>query len=326
MNKDQVIELINQKSLLVHDYTVSPKDLSVLLCLSEKKVNLYNKYKKTRLSNFAFSQILGRLTIPVHFYKRCSDFVQCNIFNDFNRRRKNDYLFRGIGTEEDHFIRSVLSNRYTLCDDKDLFPYVFEMLEDELSDYSFTFKHDEHISELLCISNKLTALDDGVTYKAGFKIINSEVGISAIVVEPIVMFDGYYLGNTDKYSTTLDKVSISHKGQDVLNKFKNNINSYKNISQVGIAQIIEVAKETINKEEALSICKESSLSLRVQQLLEDEWSDIQSLKKVQVIKDILRSVEHLPIFQQEIVRNKISKSINLFSNWENRLQELTEME
>lgn len=147
------------------------------------------------LSDWATTQLAGKLEIPVRYFKKCPPELQAAQFNHWAKNSEANWLLRGRSAGNENIIRAVLSaDRYSKLDNE----HIVEMLKGILgtgdkTDYDVSMWHlDDGGFHLRLTFPDLTTnigkLADGTPdiHRVGLHIVNSEVGKRSVMITPLV--------------------------------------------------------------------------------------------------------------------------------------------
>lgn len=147
-----------------------------------------------QLTDHATTQVLSKLGIPVRYAKRVleerPDLV-ADHFNHWAKKEDGDVLLRMKKAGGHGVIRAVLSDRYSILDNKDVMVALHEVIK-ELPDAELLQSNlNDRITNIRIAFPELTA-EFGKTVtgekdliKVGVDIDNSEVGVSSLRVIPV---------------------------------------------------------------------------------------------------------------------------------------------
>lgn len=299
-------------------------------CATSRYIKYTTRIRKSSInlefSYSALNQILNKIKIPAIFYRKCTIDLQRNIFNHFKKSNNTNCLFRMDPRNgyEGEYVRAVLSNKYGIIDDTQLFPIVLDMLNEDKNDISYrSFKWDNSISQLSIVFNSITAKYDNRSYTAGIKITNSETGFSSVWVEPVVFLPRYNVVNRQALQSQGLDARIIHRGELNETRLQQMISRCKEISQVGILQIAESWTTEVVKDDALKFIKEvDSLPIRFHNMLEEEWKSKDTLMQAQVTERIIQLAQRLPLFQRIQAEQEAGRFIGLFNSYQQRIDDM----
>ena len=341
-----VENLLTTKRQFQHDIICKPDELlaEVTYKNEEDKLGL-TSYKLKRETNIpivftrsAISQLLTKLKIRTDFYDRCPGYLQQQIFNWFtDQYGEKEYLLRfdpGFditqeeNTSKDRNIRAVLTNRYGITDDNQLFPLVFDSLKDQNIEWR-SFRYDDKISQLYVNFPEATTVHGDQAYRGGLVITNSETGHSSTWIEPIVNAFGVQYMNRATLQSQGVRCRFVHRGAgfttEHTNELRNMILAAKDISQVGIIQMIEASQQIITKDHALAFARSiNGLPSRFLDTLEEEWEHEAEVNRAAAAQKILVAARELPLFQRIQVEQATGQLVKVFDNYQARMQGILE--
>lgn len=132
------------------------------------------------VSDLATSQMCGRLSIPVKYYRRLPNEMKAVVANhDLRRLDGQSHLLRGKG----EWIRAFLSSDYVPYNNADIVERAYELLNDAPVSIKSSVLEETHLF-VKVISEEIADPASGL--KAGVMIGNSEVGLGSVSIEPFV--------------------------------------------------------------------------------------------------------------------------------------------
>lgn len=137
------------------------------------------------LTRRAQSQLLSRLGIPVHYFDRCPSKLKWANINWFAQHGGYDREVT-VRTVQGDRARAILTQDYTPLDDMDVIPMIADILGDdevtiEQADFADDFTHMR-----ILFPRERTEARAGDIIQTGMHITNSEVGLRAVHIEPLV--------------------------------------------------------------------------------------------------------------------------------------------
>jgi hypothetical protein len=274
----------------------------------------------------AYTQLLQRLEIPSEFFYRNPFDIQRALLSYWllvNVNRK--FLIRlDIETDiakltRDPFVRAVLGPRYTTkADDYFLVPAIISSLLDlgynfrigncstntgngTWSFYTFHLA----IPALPCLG------EPGHSVQARLRIVNSEVGLSSIRIDPVVCLDSdleiapWSGGETTRF--------VHRSGLD-LNDIKDAIRRAYERVQVGMLRLAEAAPVSISQEEAVQFVESiDPLSERIEAIVLESLEKTPVITELVLAKNLLNAAKSLPLWDRMQVQAAINQRLNLFS-------------
>lgn len=273
----------------------------------------------------AWQQMLNKIRVPKQFFDRCPLSIQENIFNHFVGQYDKEFLLRCRHTEDVGLhIRAVLSDRYGIVDNHQVFPRVFEALGD--TEYAIRcFTADDYITELHLDFTDCTVTHNNQVYTAGLIVTNSETGHSSIWTEPVV--HGFGLTFADRSILKRQGVDcrIVHRGNLDMERIAASITQYRDIAQVGIVQVLEAHQEMISRDHALRFIENiQGFSKKFVGVLEANWAEVEDLSRMEVARQIMEAASELPLFQRTQVVQQASRITGIFKNYRSRMQSILE--
>lgn len=313
-----------------YDETVAPSDLHID---GDEKAQFSVHFEGTEeleasdidadFSESALGQLLNKVQVPVQFYKRCPIDLQIANFRYFNSIYEKDYLFRFNDAVKKGHVRAVLSDRYSVIDDLDLFDIIFEVLQNR-TDVSYRcLQYDDRITQLIINFNDCKGEYGGQEYTAGLSITNSETGHSSVWVEPIVHTRNCSFYNRRVLRSQGVDCRIVHRGKLASDRVRPMVEKAKEIAQVGIIQLAEAFESHITRDHALrSAAAIDALPSRFVQILEEEWAEQQEVIRAEAARRIVLFAQELPLFQRIQVEQAAGKILGLFKNYKARFSDL----
>jgi hypothetical protein len=142
--------------------------------------NGHGERESFSVSDLATSQMCGRLSIPVKYYRRLPNEMKAVVANhDLRRLDGQSHFLRGKGK----WIRAFLSSDYVPYNNAEIVETAYALLNDApLSIKSFVLEETHLFVKV--ISEEIADPASGL--KAGIMIGNSEVGLGSVSVEPFV--------------------------------------------------------------------------------------------------------------------------------------------
>ena len=297
-----------------------------------------NGYEPIEFNSSAMAQMLSKLNVRTDFYSRCPAHLQEQIFNWFAGHSKTECLLR-LDPKKDMAlpenagkpttIRAALTTLYGIVDDHELFPLIIEAIEGQNAGF-VEFRHDEKVTQMVVEFPDTEVIHEGVTYIGGLVITNSETGHSSVWVEPFVRAGSAEYVNRESLQKQGVQCRFVHRGKQphitgYVNEIKKLAERAKDISQVGITQLLQQITEAIPTEHALAIAKAvDGMPRRFLDILEEEWEDIQAVTRFNVAKRIIELAKDLPLFQRIQVEQGAGKVVKLFDGFQARMDEIME--
>jgi hypothetical protein len=306
ITREQVLETINNYSDNCHDEIVktvslfvNPPDGTYRYTSPEGGLG-----KTLSLSTHAESQLLSRLEIPVSYFRRCpSPMRSVNVNYWINQSRGKKLLLRF----HEGVVRGILSSRFTITkDDKHVFPTILSSVEEDMKLESF--EKDEEMSILrVRLPHIITQKDFSLV--AGITVVNSEVGMSSIIISPVVGYgynnDHYWLGDNIGEGVT----RIRHVGDLNEENLTEAFRKAGETAQLGIVTALEKDVNYIEKpiERVRSIVEDTTyIPNSILVVLEDEYRDMEISSELDITMSILKKVRELPAVESRLVqRTKI---------------------
>ena len=315
---DSVLDCINNIALTHYDIIVHPKDFQMLLV--DDRLQFTTNNKEIFFTSSALSQLLTKLKIPKAYFQRCPDWLKYTSIQHFNSLHKSYYLFR---MREESHVRATLSNRYGVTDDKDLFALIFDQFLDRDDIFIRSFEITDHITRLSIEFQDAKVEHNGTEYIAGLNILNSETGHSSIWIEPVVHIPGCSFPNRRLLMKQGIDCRIVHRGLDQKDRSIQLITRAKEISQIGILQLIESFNENIPVSKAVGFVQNTEVfPNRFAQILEEEWNNQTLLTKADAARRIILLAQELPLFQRIQVEQTAGAFIGLFDNYKGRFSDI----
>jgi len=286
-------------------------------------------------SRWAFTQLLNRFSIPVHFYDRSSMGLKNRIFAEHitskhvtgKRKIEKKLLYRFVPhvQDENHKVRAVLSDRYGIMDDHEVFPVVIEELQKEHTEHlRFTsFVWDDNITRLFVEFDDCRRTYQNVEHVAGVLISNSEVGQGAVWIEPIVNIPAVHFADRRSLAAQGVNLRIIHRGDFNPEKVQELVRQAREIAQVGVVQLAEAWEEGLPMAQALSYAKDiDSMPKRLYDILEEEWSKDERIAKIEAARRIMALAKSLPLFQRTPMEQAAGRMTGLFNNYRSRIEQI----
>lgn len=327
-DQQQIENVISQNAAAYRDQVVENNELNVSVHENETVYAIgFNTDKHLKFSSSALGQLLNRLRIPSLFYERCPPQLQADIINHFNNEYEKGYLFRFNEASTPNYVRAVLSDRYGIIDNTELFPLIFESLQKRDDIVYRKFECDEKITKLLLDFADCRTVFKEKSYTAGLSIINSETGHSSVWIEPTVHLSASVsLSNR----TILRKQGVNcravHRGNLSGERIAPMIEEAKEIAQVGILQTEEAYDSYISTEHALrSVTASPQCPNRWTTLLEVEWKEQKEISRAKVATRLVELAQELPLFTRIQVEQEAGKLMKLYQNYSSRMANVMQM-
>lgn len=268
-----------------------------------------------RQSEFALTrraqcQLLSRLNIPVQYFDRCPSKLK-NIQANFWAQRggyDREVMVRSV---EGNRARAILSQAYTPLDDYDVIPLIADILGDydlriEQADFTEDYTH------LRILFNRTrTEARAGDVIQTGVHISNSEVGLRAIHIEPLV----YRLVCTNGLVRPegQGKTSIRHIGNAARLKdtLSNAIEDAREGTQLLVKQFKSAIDEEINDWEALikSTATQHQLSKAQMQNALDAWLQEEDATLYGVVNAFTRAAQREETFEERYQLERVGGAL-----------------
>lgn len=335
--REQIEQTILDNRQNCFDTTVQTSTLKAEVTTSTKFRGTVENHEDTAVSfsGSAFSQLLSKIKIPGNFFNKCPNNLQEQIFNHFVDKEKQSYLLRMKPSQPKAecydeglpvHCRAVLTERYGMVDDHQLFPVIFSAVEG--SDFQAVYQQfltDENISQLYIHFPDATSEYNDMTYRSGVMVTNSETGHSSVWIEPVVYGNGINFQNRATLQKQGVKCRLVHRGSPQLTQVQEMITRARDIAQVGLLQAIEASQETVSKDYALAYTKSiDGLPRRFYYILQDEWQEQQDVARDQVARRIIQLAQELPLFQRISIEQSACAVTKVFNNFEARMLQIAE--
>lgn len=156
-----------------------------------------DEYQNAELSDFALTQLFTKTEMPVRYMKKLLKTSPGLVADQFNywssqQGREKTLLLRGIlEDDQDVYIRGVLSDKYSIMDNKDILENLIE-IADEVPDFDVVsvYNTDKKLHIRLAfpgMSMKFGTDKYGKNdvIRVGLDIQNSEIGYASLMIAPI---------------------------------------------------------------------------------------------------------------------------------------------
>lgn len=291
--------------------------------------------QKLSFSQSAMSQLLNKLRIPAEFFGRCPKELEQQIFNHFVGQEKESYFCRMNPNQDKEVLyaaggtmpcRAVLTNKYGIVDDYQLFPVVFSALDESVEQKSYRrMRTDDRITQMYIDFPDCTTTYNDVIYTAGVMITNSETGHSSVWIEPVVSSSVITYQNRAILQKQGVKCRLVHRGVPKLAEVREMIIRAKDIAQVGLLQLVEATQQTVSKDFALAYAKSiEAMPKRIFDILEEEWEEAQDLTREHIARRIIQLAAELPLFQRITVEQAACGVTKIFDNFQARMMEIAQ--
>jgi hypothetical protein len=195
MQLENILQEINNDSVKNRDFEMN---FSKLRMSNDGKLFSIDKQDKegSILSDFATTQLLTKSEMPVRYMKKLfevSPQLVAEQFNLWSSRQEEDkkVLIRGQHGKDGFFVRGVLSDKYTILDNKDVLDTLIGV-SDTVPDFQVesVFNNDKKLHVRLSFPDLFEDFGTSVEGKndiirVGLDIQNSEVGYSSLMIAPI---------------------------------------------------------------------------------------------------------------------------------------------
>lgn len=288
------------------------------------------RYKVTDFNERAIAQLSNRIGIPVGFFHTMPADLQEHVVNYQADRTDRNLLLR-FATDINglEFVRAVLSNRYGIADDSQIFPLVIQALEESGVEFEIrSFMYDAEITQMVVRFTDTKVRHGSLPISAGLMITNSEIGESSLWIEPVVLTGVIPIVRRTALRAQGVDMRILHRGEIKQQRIREAVLQMKDIAQVGIVQMMEDMHNMVTKEHALRFAKGiDALPKRIYDILEDSMEDVKEISRARVAMLIMASARKLPLFQRARVQQAASQITGVFNNYRARMADIiAEME
>jgi len=152
---------------------LTEKGSSVLSPLEDVQLSVLPKrLEDATLSIHALQQLCGRLNVPYSFLKRCPDNLQYLLVNYFIQHGGYDkeVMLRIIRENQ---LRAIMSERYTPCDDIELFPLIEPWVRETKIEWYHFDEYSTHV-RLTLASGDPKRLKEHVKYMIEEAVLDSD--------------------------------------------------------------------------------------------------------------------------------------------------------
>lgn len=318
--RESVLEATHAKAEPRYDYIHKPGKLKFEYCEWVSSWNYGREDEEEAFRIFtqsAMSQLLNRLGMSVRQYNRSPDWLKAHNFNYFSKQHDKKLKFRMNNESQ---CRAVLSESYGIIDDIILFPILFDILKDRSDLVINKFHFDDYITQLYLSLSDATGEHNGQTYTAGLLVTNSETAHSSVWIEPVVHLGQYAFLNRRSVRKQGVDCRIIHRGSIDPGRVKKMVERNSEVAQVGVVQLAELFQRHVPVSTVLSYVKNNNeLPSRWEAMLEEIWSKEETVARAEAARQILVLAEGLPLFQRIQAEQAAGGFINLFDQFEDRM-------
>lgn len=192
---ERILEEVNTNSLKNRDFETNFSKLRM-----DNKGRIFSNDKRDKepsfLTDFATTQLLTKTEMPVRYMKKLfevSPELVADQFNLWASRQEEDkkVLIRGQHGQDGFFVRGILSDKYTILDNKDVLDTLIGV-SNTVPDFNVesVFNNDKKLHVRLSFVDLEENFGTSVEGKndivrVGLDIQNSEVGYSSLMIAPI---------------------------------------------------------------------------------------------------------------------------------------------
>lgn len=323
-DQEAINNMLEHKRNVMVDQNIKAEKIECMKWGSNVLYPIKDTERELQFSDSAMGQILNRIKVPKLFYDRCPPALKEDIFNHFNAQREDDtYFVRFNKDKGEEYVRAVLSDKYGVHDDNDLFPILFDVLKDRNDVAYRIFVYDDHITQLALDFVDATGVHNDQKYTAGLVVTNSETGHSSIWVEPVVHTNTCTFYNRRSLSRQGVRCKVVHRGDVNGDRIRPMVEQAKEIAQIGVTQLAEAFTTRVKKDYALSFAKAiDAFPKRYFDILQEEWDKETDIIKAEAARRIILLAQELPLFQRIAVEQDCGKLIGLFDSYKSRFDDL----
>jgi len=286
------------------------------------------------LSSHAELQLLARLKIPAAYFHRCPGNLQHSQLKHWLHTATNkdkEMVFRMI---RPNLARAVVSQRYVAMDDLNIMPLILDTLsaKTDLHIRSFYKDNDFTLLRSLFTEMMVTSPNDSERhYWAGVEVCNSETGMSALWIAPLIRTGSR---STARAYDLVDRHGIAagtrllHINQKEPATIQIAIELALKTAQAAIAHLITLETEVVTNPSVfiLDWTKQADfLPNRLMNILAEEYEAQQEATKLAIAERILEAVKNLPVFTKRLAEAEVGRFLHLFQDTEERIQGLVEV-
>lgn len=276
------------------------------------------------LTQHAESQLLNRLGIPGTYFHKCANELRAENANYWLQRQRNKkYLVRLM----DGRVRAIFSTKFSPeLDDHKVFPIILRHLEQAQPNLEYhSFDYDNNVTILQVLFPDISTQHEDQEYIAGLHIINSEVGMSALWVKPMILIRNRIYAFELLSKSKSGSTRIIHVGDITPEDAAIAVDRAVEAVQYGIRTAIvasQAAVENPTEEIKTIIAENNFIPARLYAMLEDEYRAKQLATKLEIAQSILRACSNLPLFQKYQAEAEVGQYLNLFDDRRERLEDI----
>jgi len=338
--REQIMAYLTEFGQRCNDQTIRLGDLSQegtsnfsLSYVNPKNSMEENELFIFNLSSHAELQLLQRLKVPVSYFHRCPVNLQITQTDHWlhNTFANKEMTFRTIDGNQ---VRAALTNRYVPMDDLVIFPEILTSLAEARQDLLIrSFYKDNDFTLLRSVYTDLTVIspnDPNRHYWAGIEVRNSETGMSALWISPVirsgrtdigVAYD--FLDSNKEGGTRLLHVKPKEDRETIDNAIKTALKT----AQAAISHLIQMESVVIeNPAQELKNFAEITdhVPNRLIDILITEYEHTLQMKKLAFAEVILNAVKDLPVFSKRMAEAEVGRYLNLFEDTDERIDAILE--
>lgn len=243
-----------------------------------------SSYRSAEMTDLAFSQLCGKIGVPVQYMNRCfnvgdENLVRTNVDKWLDRYGRN-FLIR----EHAERIRAVLSSKYSIFDTPDILEVLDETID--LGDYSTKgyFLSPERF-HLRLVQNEMLKID-GEDLFAGIQVDSSDVGRSTLLVRFMIFkqvcVNGLVVSKGDGVLFSQRHVGVGM--QEFYNEFSNAMRRIPFLIEHS-SELIEQARKRDKKYDFTTFSEEEFKAFESRIKAKTKLSDESVVKVVEVMRD-----------------------------------------
>lgn len=323
MKPSEITDYVDSVAKTKQDLHILIKTISY--CNGWQFKNPDTSFWKLPMSEWAQTQLLSFLGIPVSYFKKCpTSLAESNANYWVNQYKDKSLLMR----MKQNTVIGFVSTRYnTNLDNIHTISFLMNRLNEHI--HSCFVQENDDISIFSIINksyNKYLSLDGVDTdINAGLIISNSEVGRAALTIRPFVT-----LKMNEKIYNLVDRngegrSSIRHNCLMDFSYLSMVIERAENVSQVGIAQVLRMSTLLIDPKRYIEALLRTSSYLPAKKIKDEvlpAFENINRTNRLHVARCVLDVLNDLPLFQKYQAELDVGRSLNLFNSTQARLKSL----
>ena len=277
------------------------------------------------LDDNATAQFYQRLKIPLSYLSRCPTDLQTENVEYWLQQQKKPLLFRTRKIGSSLRARGVLSKRFMTTeatkDDLKALPLILrahqQLSSDPLTLAQF-LKTDHFTTSTSYFRPHITEHEHG-TFAPGILVSNSEVGLAALKLQPVIA--ELKIGHPNIYyisSNPAGSKRFYHVGTLTPTALIGAVSSASEIAQHGVVQLLVRAHEEVDNPASIVrqlLTNKNLLGVTTSALVkevESLWTDTPSATKLDIARSIITSTQHLDQLSHYRISKIVGRYLEIF--------------